>query len=89
MELGATLSAIKKYGVNALMAIALIWMNNRVDKVEDKLYECYDDQKDMYFRSNAMNNSKHNDTIVKPILVAALPNNRTKTKKNDRANKAH
>jgi hypothetical protein len=86
MELGSTLEAIKKYGVNALMAIALIWMNNRVDKVESKLYECYDDQKDLYIRSNLVrNNNRHNNSIAKPILIAILPsNNRTKSKKDEK-----
>jgi hypothetical protein len=88
MELGSTLEAIKKYGVNALMAVALIWMNSRVDKVESKLYECYDDQKDLYIRSNLVrNNNRHNNSFTKPILIAVLPssnNSRTKSKKDEK-----
>jgi hypothetical protein len=86
MELGSTLEAIKKYGINALMGVALIWMNSRMDKVESKLYECYDDQKDLYIRSNSLRtNNKRDNNITKPILVAVLPNNnRTKSKKDEK-----
>jgi hypothetical protein len=35
-----TLENIEKYGVNALMFIAIIWMNNRLNEVESRLYDC-------------------------------------------------
>ena len=35
---------ITKYGVNGLLVVALVWMNNRLDKVEEKLYDCYEQQ---------------------------------------------
>jgi hypothetical protein len=35
-----TLENIEKYGVNALMFIAIIWMNNRLNEVERRLYDC-------------------------------------------------
>ncbi len=87
MELGTTLSLIKKYGVNALMALALVWMNNRLNRFEDRLYDCYDDKEKLYFRSNDISNSKHEDKATKTVLVAVLPNTNTNTKrKYDRAN---
>ena len=35
---------IRKYGVNGLLVVAVVWMNNRLDKVEEKLYDCYENQ---------------------------------------------
>ncbi len=37
------LEAIKKHGATGIMVVALIWMNNRLNTVEDRLYDCYDD----------------------------------------------
>lgn len=36
------LKLIKEYGINAVLAIALVWMNSRVDRVENLLFECYE-----------------------------------------------
>jgi hypothetical protein len=35
-----TLENIEKYGVNALMFIAIIWLNARLNEVESRLYNC-------------------------------------------------
>jgi hypothetical protein len=35
-----TLDQIEKYGVNALMFIAIIWLNARLNEVESRLYNC-------------------------------------------------
>jgi len=35
-----TLENIEKYGVNALMFIAIIWLNARLNQVESRLYDC-------------------------------------------------
>lgn len=34
--------AVHKYGTTALMIGAIIWLNNRLSDVEDKLYHCYE-----------------------------------------------
>ena len=36
------LKLIKEYGINAVLALALVWMNSRVDRVESLLFECYE-----------------------------------------------
>ncbi len=36
------LKLIKEYGINAVLALALVWMNTRVTRVEDLLFECYE-----------------------------------------------
>lgn len=38
------IEVIRKYGVTGALAFALLWMNNRLDKVEEKLYDCYEQQ---------------------------------------------
>jgi hypothetical protein len=40
MELA--LKLIKEYGISAVLAFGLIYMNNRVTKVEEKLFDCYE-----------------------------------------------
>jgi hypothetical protein len=34
---------IHKYGVTGLMACALLWFNDRLNGVEARLYDCYED----------------------------------------------
>lgn len=36
------LKLIRDYGINAVLAIALVWMNSRVDRVENLLFDCYE-----------------------------------------------
>lgn len=35
-----SLEQIQKYGVNALMFVAIIWLNARLSEVESRLYDC-------------------------------------------------
>lgn len=37
-------SLIKKHGMAGGMAVALIWFNNRLNIVEERLYDCYEDK---------------------------------------------
>jgi len=39
-----TLDALNKYGVTAGMVVAVIWLNSRLDTVEERLYDCWKDQ---------------------------------------------
>lgn len=32
--------SIKKHGATTLLVMALLWMNNRLSDVEEKLYDC-------------------------------------------------
>lgn len=34
----------KKYGATGVMAIGLVWFNQRLSVVESKLYDCYENQ---------------------------------------------
>ena len=36
------LKVLKEYGITAAMGFALLYMNNRLSMVEDKLYNCYE-----------------------------------------------
>jgi hypothetical protein len=35
-----TMDDIAKYGVMPLLIVAIIWMNNRLNEVERRLYDC-------------------------------------------------
>jgi hypothetical protein len=56
-----------KYGVTGFLAINLYWMNERLQNVENKLYNCYE--------NNMIMNSKAADDffIKKPEILAVLP----------------
>jgi hypothetical protein len=66
-----------KYGVTGFLAINLYWMNERLQTVENKLYNCYE--------NNMIMNSKAADDffIKKPAIVAVLPD-RLRVKKQKR-----
>lgn len=36
----ALIEAAKKHGISVLLIFALVWMNNRLSDVEEKLYDC-------------------------------------------------
>ena len=55
---------IKKYGVNGVLAVGLFWMNERLTKVEDELYKCYD---------NSINHQYHQENIKAEQKFAILP----------------
>lgn len=42
VEVNKFMEFIKKQGAMGVMAIALLWMNSRINTLEDKLYNCYD-----------------------------------------------
>jgi hypothetical protein len=35
------LTLIDKYGIKPLLLVAVLWLNNRLNTVEDRLYNCY------------------------------------------------
>lgn len=37
-----SIELVNKYGINAVLFIALFWMNSRLSDVESRLYNCYD-----------------------------------------------
>jgi hypothetical protein len=77
MDLKAVLEALSKHGVRGLMVIALIWMNSRLNTVEERLYKCYDDKEDLYFRTDKSVKNDNNKNFTYPaVLIAALPNDR-------------
>ena len=39
-----TIKAIKDYGTLAVLAIAITWFNVRLNEVEDRLYDCFEDR---------------------------------------------
>lgn len=57
---------VKKYGVNGILCICLWWMNDRLSAVEQKLYNCYENQ--------VMQNHSANNTIhTTERIIAILP----------------
>ena len=56
----------KQYGVTGFLAIWLFWTNERLTKVEDELYKCYD-------RSSAIrSNQSSRDIIISEKQYAVL-----------------
>lgn len=45
------LKAIRDYGINAILVVAVIWMNSRVNEVELKLYDCFQHRIDEKWRN--------------------------------------
>ena len=66
--MGETLAIINKWGVTAVMAIAIVWFNARLNSVEDKLYDCYEK------RLVSKNIKTGYNYEVLPRQVAILPN---------------
>lgn len=40
----ALIEAAKKHGISVLLIFALVWMNNRLSNVEEKLYDCLEER---------------------------------------------
>lgn len=59
---------IAKYGVNGLLCVVCIWMNNRLEKVEQRLYNCLENKEIRLMQVN-----KHKETDTKHILIAVMP----------------
>lgn len=38
------IESAKKHGISVLLIFALVWMNNRLSNVEEKLYDCLEDR---------------------------------------------
>lgn len=43
----AIIEGAKKHGISVLLIFALVWMNNRLSNVEEKLYDCLEDRAQM------------------------------------------
>lgn len=77
MDLLGYTKAIEKHGVKTLMIIALIWMNNRLTDVEEKLYRCYDQ-----VRTDAIRRADSDVKIDGQCFFAVIPDR--KRRKNER-----
>lgn len=78
MEL--SIEKITKYGINGLLFFALVWMNSRLDKVEQKLFDCYESR--IYTVPKVASNG-HRKVISENFKVAILPNNNDKRKRHE------
>jgi len=68
------LETIKKHGALGMTVIALIWMNSRLNSVEDKLYSCLSANQEIRQAST------HSKVEIKEKLIAILPNDRKNKK---------
>jgi hypothetical protein len=68
------LETIKKHGALGMTVIALIWMNSRLNSVEDKLYNCLSENQEIRQAST------HSKVEIKEKLIAILPNDRKNKK---------
>lgn len=69
---------IKKYGVTGVLALWLWHTDNRLNKVEDALYDCYKEQS---FRQGKATN----EITLPERLLAILPNDKKAHKRNTEA----
>ena len=69
MEATTFVDIVKKHGVTGLLCICLLWMNNRLSSVEERLYDCLDDKSHMI-----SDNTKefHRSTIQLAIIPDRL-----------------
>lgn len=72
------LKVIKEYGISAVMGFALLYMNNRLSIVEDRLYQCYE------MRILNSYNQADKDFILPRRYYAVLPQNDIRIKNNDK-----
>lgn len=70
-------SVIKKHGISALLCFCIFWLNNRlinaeekIEKVEDKLYECL--QKSAY-KNQASQREKKGEKTFQAFTEAIIP----------------
>jgi len=68
------LETIKKHGALGMTVIALIWMNSRLNSVEDKLFNCLSSNQEIRQAST------RNKVEIKEKLIAILPNDRKNKK---------
>ena len=63
-----TIKAIKDYGTLAVLVIALTWFNVRLNEVEDRLYDCFEDrinERQQYYPIQ----SPLTETTPKPVAI--------------------
>lgn len=65
---------IKKHGALGMTVIALVWMNSRLNSVEDKLFNCLSANQEIRQAST------HSKVEIKEKLIAVLPNGRKNKK---------
>jgi len=44
MNLDKTIEVIKKHGAIGVLCMWLVWMNLRLNTIEEKLFDCYEDR---------------------------------------------
>jgi hypothetical protein len=64
----AFVKIIHKYGVTGLMACALLWFNDRLNGVEARLYDCYEDA--ATYNRKSLNHRTHEQGLP---VYAVLP----------------
>lgn len=72
MEIKAILELIKTYGVRGILILCLIWMNNRLNTVEEKMFDCFDDRETI-LKNRSVENKPKALFLIKPMMVAVLP----------------
>ncbi len=72
---------LTKNGLNGALIIAIIWLNNKISTVEDKLYNCLEDRPKIEYRNEFQNNNRQSrkDLHIRPELVAVLPSKEKET----------
>lgn len=63
-----SIELVNKYGINAVLFIALFWMNSRLSDVESRLYNCYD----KLTISEAIPIKKHHHFKIEAVLPDKL-----------------
>ena len=66
------LEIIKKHGALGMTVMALIWMNSRLSSVEERLFQCLNDRREVKQAST------HSEIFIKNKLIAMLPNEQRK-----------
>lgn len=63
-----SLKLLKEYGITAVMAFGLLYLNSRLNVVEDRLYQCYE--------ARILNsfNQLEDRPIINKRIYAILPN---------------
>lgn len=65
------IEAVKKHGATGVMVVALVWMNNRLNVVEDRLYDCYEN---LATSAVIMPSQQHREMpISRKNMLAVLP----------------
>lgn len=73
------LKVIKEYGISAVMGFALLYMNNRLSIVEERLYQCYE--------MRILNSFDVRENFEEPRRYYAILPHEIRIEKNDKKNK--